>query len=58
MYREYRDVSLNGAVSQLCISLLLFTIIKTYFKYKIDMEMAGNHRADPNTIHIIRTCVV
>ncbi len=22
------------------------------------MEMAGNHRADPNTIHIIRTCRV
>ncbi|KRX03681.1 hypothetical protein PPERSA_10365 [Pseudocohnilembus persalinus] len=40
MYKEYRDVSLNGAMSQLFA------------------EMAGNHRADPNTIHIIRTVVV
>lgn len=37
MYKEFRDVSLNGAVSQLI------------------MEMAGNHRAQPDTIQIIRT---
>ena len=35
MYKEYRDVSLNGAVSQL------------------HAEMAGNHRASPDTISII-----
>lgn len=40
MYKEYRDVSLNGAVSQL------------------HQEMAGNHRASPDTISIIRTAVL
>jgi len=40
MYKEYRDVSLNGAVSQL------------------HAEMAGNHRASPDTISIIRTAVL
>jgi len=40
MYREFRDVSLAGAVSQL-------------YSY-----MSGNHRANPETIHIIRTTVV
>lgn len=40
MYKEYRDVSLNGAVSQL------------------HSEMAGNHRASPDTISIIRTAVL
>eukprot|EP00825_Cyclidium_porcatum_P039174 TRINITY_DN4692_c0_g1_i5.p1 TRINITY_DN4692_c0_g1~~TRINITY_DN4692_c0_g1_i5.p1 ORF type:complete len:222 (-),score=47.50 TRINITY_DN4692_c0_g1_i5:138-803(-) len=40
MYKEYRDCTLNGAISQL-------------FR-----DMAGNHRADPNTIHIIRTMIV
>lgn len=40
MYREFRDVSLSGAVSQL-------------YSY-----MTGNHRANPETIHIIRTIVV
>lgn len=40
MYKEYRDVTLNGAVSQL------------------HAEMAGNHRASPDTISIIRTAVL
>ena len=40
MYKEFRDVSLNGAVSQLY------------------MEMSGNHRANHDTIHIIRTSVL
>ena len=40
MYKEYRDISLNGAVSQL------------------HQEMAGNHRASPDTISIIRTVVL
>ena len=40
MYKEYRDVSLNGAVSQL------------------HAEMAGNHRASPDTISIIITAVL
>jgi len=40
MYKEYRDVSLNGAISQL------------------HSEMAGNHRASPDTISIIRTAVL
>ena len=40
MYKEFRDVSLNGAVSQLY------------------MEMSGNHRANHDTIHIIRTTVL
>lgn len=40
MYKEYRDVSLNGAVSQL------------------HAEMAGNHRASPDTISIIKTAVL
>jgi large subunit ribosomal protein L18Ae len=40
MYKEYRDVSLNGAVSQL------------------HAEMAGNHRASPDTISIIRTAIL
>lgn len=40
MYKEFRDVSLNGAVSQLYA------------------EMAGNHRAKPETIQIIRTSVL
>jgi len=40
MYKEYRDVSLNGAISQL------------------HAEMAGNHRASPDTISIIRTAVL
>jgi len=40
MYREFRDTSLNGAMSQL-------------YSY-----MSGNHRADPETIHVIRTAVI
>jgi large subunit ribosomal protein L18Ae len=40
MYKEYRDVSLNGAISQL------------------HADMAGNHRASPDTISIIRTAVL
>jgi len=40
MYKEFRDISLNGAVSQL------------------HQEMAGNHRASPDTISIIRTVVL
>jgi len=40
MYKEYRDTTLNGAVSQL------------------HQEMAGNHRASPDTISIIRTVVL
>ena len=40
IYKEYRDVSLNGAISQL------------------HMDMAGNHRVDPHTIHILRTATL
>ena len=40
MYKEFRDVSLNGAISQL------------------HQEMAGNHRANKDTISIIRTSVL
>lgn len=40
MYKEYRDVTLNGALSQLY------------------QEMSGNHRANHNTIQIIRTVVL
>ena len=40
MYKEFRDTTLNGAVSQL------------------HQEMAGNHRASPDTISIIRTVVL
>ena len=40
MYKEFRDVSLNGAISQLY------------------QEMSGNHRVDPQAIHIIRTAVL
>ncbi|CAD8174204.1 unnamed protein product [Paramecium pentaurelia] len=40
MYKEFRDTTLNGAVSQLY------------------QEMAGNHRAQPQTIHILRTSVL
>ena len=40
MYKEYRDVSINGAVSQLYA------------------ELAGNHKADKRTVHILRTAVL
>ena len=40
MYKEYRDISLNGAVSQMY------------------MEMSGRHRAQHDSIHIIKTAVV
>ncbi|EGR31820.1 hypothetical protein IMG5_101240 [Ichthyophthirius multifiliis] len=40
MYKEFRDTTLNGAISQL------------------HMEMAGNHRAKPDTIQIIRTATL
>ena len=40
MYKEFRDVTLNGAVSQLF------------------MEMSGSHRANHDTIHIIKTEIV
>ena len=40
MYKEFRDISLNRAVSQLY------------------MEMSGNHRANHDTIHVIRTSVL
>ena len=40
MYKEFRDVTINGAISQLF------------------MEMSGNHRANHDTIHIIRTIVI
>merc|ERR1711974_342804 len=40
MYKEYRDVTINGAVGQMYC------------------EMAGRHRAHPNTIQIINTAVL
>mmetsp|Transcript_36870 Transcript_36870/g.55677 ORF Transcript_36870/g.55677 Transcript_36870/m.55677 type:complete len:187 (+) Transcript_36870:97-657(+) len=40
MYKEYRDVTINGAVGQMY------------------MEMAGRHRAHPNTIQIINTATL
>mmetsp|Transcript_26829 Transcript_26829/g.76113 ORF Transcript_26829/g.76113 Transcript_26829/m.76113 type:complete len:187 (-) Transcript_26829:139-699(-) len=40
MYKEFRDVNINGAVSQM---------------YR---EMAGRHRAHPNTIQIINTATL
>merc|ERR1712151_438013 len=40
MYKEYRDVTINGAVSQMY------------------SEMAGRHRAHPNTIQIINTATL
>lgn len=40
MYKEFRDTSTNGAISQLY------------------MEMSGNHRANHDTVHIIRTAVL
>ena len=49
MYKEFRDTTLNGAVSQLCNIFVLIII---------DQEMAGNHRAQPQTVHILRTSVL
>ena len=40
MYKEFRDVTINGAVSQMY------------------SEMAGRHRAHPNTIQIINTATL
>ena len=40
MYKEYRDTSLNGSVSQMY------------------MEMAGNHKALPDDISILRTATL
>merc|ERR1719436_810152 len=40
MYKEYRDVTINGAVGRMYA------------------EMAGRHRAQPNTIQIINTAVL
>lgn len=40
MYKEFRDTSVNGAISQLY------------------MEMSGNHRANHDTVHVIRTNVL
>ena len=40
MYKEFRDTSLNGAISQLY------------------MEMSGNHRANHDTVHVIKTSVL
>lgn len=54
MYKEFRDVTLNGAVSQLCKYFIPFFII-SFFS---DQEMSGNHRADAQAIHIIRTAVL
>merc|ERR1712006_62139 len=40
MYKEFRDVTINGAVSQLI------------------SEMAGRHRAEAESIQILRTAVL
>ncbi len=51
MYKEYRDTTLCGAVSQMCtFSCAQLSII--------DMDMAGRHRARADTIHVIRTAVI
>ena len=50
MYKEYRDTSLNGAVSQMCNL--------SYYFILVDLDMAGRHKARLNTIHVVRTCVV
>ena len=48
MYKEYRDTSLCGAISQMCINSRL----------NLDMDMAGRHRARADTIHVVRTAVI
>ena len=40
MYKEFRDISVNGAVSQLYA------------------ELSGNHRANGNTVHVLRVAVL
>ena len=40
MYKEFRDISVNGAVSQLY------------------SELSGNHRANGNTVHVLRVAVL
>lgn len=47
MYKEYRDVSLNGAISQMCKNALY-----------PDMEMSGNHKALPDNISVLRTATL
>lgn len=53
MYKEYRDVSLNGAISQLCKPFTSKRVINY-----LDMEMSGRHRARHDTIQIVRTAVI
>jgi hypothetical protein len=43
MYKEYRDTTLTGAVSQMCKDNLLSS-------FNIDMEMSGRHRAPHESI--------
>ena len=52
MYKEYRDTTLTGAVSQMC-KFPLVSLTRT-----VDMEMSGRHRAPHESIQIIKTSIV
>lgn len=51
MYKEFRDTTLAGAVSQMC---------KLFLKCneRSDQEMSGRHRAPHESIQIVKTSIV
>lgn len=69
MYREYRDTTLNNAISTLCKFPYVVTsaqdsksLINYWFPSDasefVDNDMAGRHRSRNRSIQIIRTAVV
>jgi large subunit ribosomal protein L18Ae len=65
MYKEFRDTTLSGAVSQMCkyrVNQLLQLIPQlNHFpnhQSALDMEMSGRHRAPHESIQIIKTSIV
>ena len=56
MYREYRDVTVCGAITQ-CCKLLKVKVINTHQMtdlIAIDRDMAARHRARAHSIQIIK----
>ena len=52
MYKEFRDTTLNGAISQMCKDYQILN------PSDIDQDMKGKHRAPHESIQVIKTSIV
>lgn len=54
MYREYRDLTVAGGVTQCCKPHLKIFLLPYQFFCPLDRDMAARHRARASSIHIIK----